>query len=700
MSELPSSQQLHQCLHGYADGHRLVYSSVALPEPAQAAMLVLTDVPAGVSATDFSPFLSGYPLVGTAFFALARTWPAPEMSRPGCVWTHTLLVPLPMLGHLEDLAPLATQLRNPSSMQSPERHYCMPIAQAQPVTTLRSELATVPAKGILAGLYGAPTSTIRVDGHDRIAFEREVMAIWSQQWPRMRRTFSFRTAALSSVTRSASQFILTLGIEESRARVLIASQPAEVTLGLNPNARLVDLLVKDLAEPGTLRRFLWAFGADAGAREACLPLVSAYDWLHASTSSSWSADAGLEAIITSFPEPEQARRLKHTLLECGNREAYAPDLPESASFDIIQWICAQDRADHFGLTPDRASHIVSRLWGSDRNRLVDLVRTIAAKELNDSSRAVLDGLFIGLEDASLLEIARDARGLIYSLICQRPRLAVGQAVWRMSKETRQEAVRALTRSTALSESDLPDILASAFMAEAPEASALISGASDKRLVGTVLDAMKSSAGRGDAWFEPWVHAIRSRPAEVEQWLSQAQALSPDQAVAALPAVWPSWSLLRGDIGHLQQLLRDLCQTQSDQSIDAIVWMFVAGLGDGSPAAVAVALHAFEPVYFAAMNLSLTPLSTSRLDRYLPEVDRWNNWDLCLRLSLVLAVGFVEYDWAPTGLLQAARRSETLTRILDQIVRLKPGKHWLKHFYDTLVDHPAATHDQQSVLKHW
>ena len=40
----------------------------------------------------FESYLTAYPLPRSSLVAFARTWTAPEMPRPGCVWTHTLLI--------------------------------------------------------------------------------------------------------------------------------------------------------------------------------------------------------------------------------------------------------------------------------------------------------------------------------------------------------------------------------------------------------------------------------------------------------------------------------------------------------------------------------------------------------------------------------------------------------------------------------
>ena len=48
------------------------------------------------------------------YYALACTWPAPEMGRPGCVWTHTLLIGTELLAQLCRPEALLSLFRRPS----------------------------------------------------------------------------------------------------------------------------------------------------------------------------------------------------------------------------------------------------------------------------------------------------------------------------------------------------------------------------------------------------------------------------------------------------------------------------------------------------------------------------------------------------------------------------------------------------------
>jgi hypothetical protein len=60
-----------------------------------------------------SGYLTGYPLTESGYYAFARTWPAPEMPRPGCVWTHTILIEFSDIPSLQSAIGLLGLFRRP-----------------------------------------------------------------------------------------------------------------------------------------------------------------------------------------------------------------------------------------------------------------------------------------------------------------------------------------------------------------------------------------------------------------------------------------------------------------------------------------------------------------------------------------------------------------------------------------------------------
>ena len=93
--------RLHQVLHGYADGHRLIASSTTLP-PADARLMLQLSDSAGLGARiPDNGYLTGFPLANARLYVVARTWAAPEKPRPGCDWTQSLLIAFEDLAQIE-----------------------------------------------------------------------------------------------------------------------------------------------------------------------------------------------------------------------------------------------------------------------------------------------------------------------------------------------------------------------------------------------------------------------------------------------------------------------------------------------------------------------------------------------------------------------------------------------------------------------
>ena len=107
---------IEQLLHGYDNGHRLLAGSVLLKNSTEMdTVATLSDwseyvAPGGGE----SSYVTAYPLQESGYYVIAKTWYAQEMKRPGCVWTHSLLIPFDALNHLDDFKRLSSLFIRPS----------------------------------------------------------------------------------------------------------------------------------------------------------------------------------------------------------------------------------------------------------------------------------------------------------------------------------------------------------------------------------------------------------------------------------------------------------------------------------------------------------------------------------------------------------------------------------------------------------
>lgn len=108
--------RIEQLLHGYDNGHRLLAGSVLLKNNAEMdAIATLSDWSEYVAPGDGdSSYVTAYPLNESGYYVIAKTWYADEMKRPGCVWTHSLLIPYDALNRLDNFRRISSLFVRPT----------------------------------------------------------------------------------------------------------------------------------------------------------------------------------------------------------------------------------------------------------------------------------------------------------------------------------------------------------------------------------------------------------------------------------------------------------------------------------------------------------------------------------------------------------------------------------------------------------
>ena len=197
---------IHQALHGYRDGHRLLESSMSLSGDARSILLTLSDMSGPSMVPGFDFYVTGYPVFEAGCYALAATWYAPEMERPGCVWTHTLLIDFSHLAAVEDLRALQAYFVRPR-LGGDFSSYQQPIAAHLDVDGPVARFHNIPSMRLLQALYTQDDAVLCSIENAAQPLDF-LLQIWSQQWPKLRRSFKFCTGALSPRRLKAAEFDL------------------------------------------------------------------------------------------------------------------------------------------------------------------------------------------------------------------------------------------------------------------------------------------------------------------------------------------------------------------------------------------------------------------------------------------------------------------------------------------------------------
>lgn len=389
---------VHQALYGYSRGHRLLSSSLQIEADAGRLLRVATDMSfEGRSGS----YLSVLPLASIRMQAFVRTWPAGSWMRPGSVWSHVLLVEWSDLARIEDFRDLLN-LNRPRGVRDDEEAESLAYecSRELPLAMMPRSTELPVSGGVLdpAVLASAVYSSSRAVTATSPSPEREedvLLELYAQQWPRLRRSFAFRTRYRSSDTTVRFD----LEVVERGDRVDASwpirdwSRPlAEDILGHRP----------------ALRLFLHTYGAESrrGRRDMSV-LTRIFESIM-----NENYHEALSTLFDEFPSPGQMRRLKTDILaETGRIE-----LPESERLALAISFSAHLDLDELELgqrfvrlvlsgsvTRDSLEQVHEAELGAIPESQIDSVLSAIADHLDDETVARFAGIH---EDLGLLVIAR------------------------------------------------------------------------------------------------------------------------------------------------------------------------------------------------------------------------------------------------------------------------------------------------------
>ncbi|WP_195984452.1 hypothetical protein [Clostridium sp. D33t1_170424_F3] len=186
---------LNQTLHGYSSGHHLLASSISLSETSKRKMDILSDLSGPDIAEGFEDYFSGYFLETEQLIVLAKTWYAGEMSRPGCVWTHSILFKLDDIDDLsQGLDDLLTFFVRPSSNINFDS-YSLPLAMTS-LSQLTNKKDKKRLQYLLWVMFGhqPPNMIISKNSNEYL---NELLYLWLTCYRELPPSYSFITGSMS-----------------------------------------------------------------------------------------------------------------------------------------------------------------------------------------------------------------------------------------------------------------------------------------------------------------------------------------------------------------------------------------------------------------------------------------------------------------------------------------------------------------------
>lgn len=658
--ELDKGIWVHQALHGYADGHRLLACSTTLKSRDQKTMLIMSDVSGAGASLESDGYLTGYPLPDSGAYAVARTWAATEMARPGCVWTHTILLDFADLAILPSMSFLDAVFRRPSlGTQHPD--YERPLSvERKDSGKLASAVSPDALRRILSALYGHPKEKILSSATD--VSSQLVFAVWAQQWPRLRRTFRFCTASFADRSTEGASFDLQFTpVQDRTYRSRFVDVIDADKISFPPYLWLEDA-IRDvsLGKDGELRKFLRDVGGDiAGGREMFAPLCSLHTMLPKFGKTPNFIDEAIVLIDASF-DAASASSLRALLASTAARH---PESINERSADFI--------VKHLDLLSpndllDEHHELGKAIWLFRPEQLM----SVATNGTSRSDFAI--GAIKNLDTSPLIEAAIHNHSLLPQILKWRPDLLDNPKIWSVGGDWVHDALRSPRMN---SQAVLKSILLAGRSDLAQETIDVFGVPAVLQLLSIILENGPDDATRSgmSVWFDISVR----NAAAIAEFLNSQSKLDASILLSIAERSYPDyipnevgadpWSTaIRHSTGSLDE--------SSQHYLSA--YLLARAFGYRSHSQVDLIEFAFDEIYFGALNERLAKEPWQFLEKSLPR-SWWLEWDHCQRLRDAVTDMFINRDLPPEGFTKITRDNSLFTELSRLAANNSRGRKYLK-----------------------
>jgi hypothetical protein len=666
---------LQQMLHGYSDGHRLIATSIDLPARDAKTVLMMSDASGPAATIGSEGYLTGYPLSESGHYALARTWPAPELPRPGCVWTHTILIDFSDIPSLRSASAILKLFRRP---QDDERSYGTRVEHVGATDDDRLHISDDFVGRILSGIYGYPTRPIVSAAADVPTREALVLAIWDQQWPRLRRAFRFCTLSFADRSSATAEFDLQFLPSAGRVR------PAQFKTALDADRQdfvatgWLEDAITDLKEghDGGLRRFLRVAGSDVGGRESFEPLAA----LHALSLHFDSDPTAVERAILLLEgtiSTNQGRAARSTIVQAAAAAA------DRLGVESLQFVVR-----NFGLIDPAESDVAAErvgqaLWRIGPNLVFDL--------RSDPERSVIaERAIASMPPAPLLEGVASTPAHLFELLGSRPDLATEPAFWSLEGATRPDILQLVQSSPYLVDRAIDAMIRSG-RPLAREGRAAFG--SDR-----VLRRLLTRAGNptmDDGIRSAWLSAAASDADAVarilvEDWINDVETLQAIASVVAPDAI-PN---AHGDDPWLVAVRRVSAPLTSPYLAS---FLLVRALGRHTTNSVELVQATFDVVYAAAEKRTLPDDAWKILDRRLDRSYWWHDWDKCVRIRHTVVSMYLDRGIDALAFVRITGRDDVFAELIGALSEKFGSERYLKAIRNRMGD-AGITGERLNMVK--
>ena len=673
--------RIHQLLHGYDEGHRLLSGSIKPDKEASKTLLELSDLSGQGSLLKSYGYLTGYPLSTLGVYALAWTWPATELSRPGCVWTHSLLIDFEDLSLISDIEFLELFCRPQSNALQkdysnpfliPIKHNSTSImfSKKQSISNNSDELSIT--SNLVKEIYGYPDARVFMETPQDIAHARIALNIWKQQWPKLKRNFRFCTWSLSDRSRDGNIFDLQFipAINHVSFNINDYGNIRLVDVGLSCDLESVEWIkavARDILSNDSnthFRAFLKRYGSEVhNARRAFKPL--ALSWMYLYEEPQMGVEYAIKAIT---PISSEANLLSAQLLQIISTQSKHVDF----SSDIYSFLLSSLDLPYEYFDHSSVKEISSFFWNTASEILF---RIICEKDIQ--TKSILFQLVKEAPVSMIIESCQSCPEALYKIIDINRDITKEPALWDAPSPMPSIAAESVIKLHQAN-SDVLDAMVQANNSNTPSIAINLFGF---QALSKAISTYSKSEMFGYQRLLDWLKAASHEP----KYLLDAIACGDIKSLKILSNIaslidydTPSMS---SDVDEWVSGLENSIDDLGQSKLELYSYLMLRALSTISPEPGKLISITFDFIHdHMCKSKYITGMAKTLLDK-LPYVPFWKNWDRAYRLRSGVLRFFINNQLPPDQFLSVTRSECTFEQLVNLAKYELGGKAYLHDTYE-------------------
>jgi hypothetical protein len=606
------------------------------------------------------------------------------MPRPGCVWTHSLILTRKDLGAIPSLDQLTKLFVRPKAIKPVSKisqslgsytssiRFIPESAEIQPSPPESS--ATKQISALVNALYAAMRSNLLIACASPTDYEYAIMRIWSQQWPSLRSKFSFCTGALSARGFAGKPFNVQCCppqlIREITTSAL-AKQSQEMHLlnrdELAPSESWIYSTITDaiITDGGQFRDALWSIadGCRLNDFKSFASLVIQF-----LSDKTLTLHELIALVASQFPEKSSAAALKQNL--------FGKERSPILSFNFSEWEILSELSVSEGYNAFDSAALNLRVRANElcRNSYEDakqLISNLFRGPINVLGEEVLAGLLEAINPEIARKITSQQPHFLPTLFRAKPELGTSVELWRAAGDHVRELFESLASSNGLNDEHIAAV-SEAILSSGAEF--LIKRIVDKWGKPAVFGVLNYVLNSGSELSERVMGALTFHTESVMEWLCAKNDRTIFAKLVCAHVVAP-YSYQIKDFGTEVWLkaYEELRQREDYREVNYLAALILAlGLQNAPPIPIKVIGLCFEHIHQLAWTDKMPDANWVILDPIVPHLLWIHDWDKCERLRRGLIEAFVKFHWPRELLRDCIKNNQLFERVLQSAKRVDGG----------------------------